>query len=89
MKLYHLVLAAVPFPFFGFAIALAWLQRDRAALLSNGLPTAGVEASIASAGIGAVISFMAALVVTAAIAVFLKKFGDGEADDTPEFGLAA
>jgi hypothetical protein len=89
MKIYSLIVAAAPIPFFGFIIALAWLQRDRAALLAQGLPTADIEAAIASAGIGAVVSFAAAALITAVIAVALRKFGDGEADDTPKFGLAA
>lgn len=89
MKIYHLALALVPFPFFGFVLALASLQRDRAALLAHGLPTAGVEASIASAGMGAVISFTLAALVVAAIAVFRGGFGDSGTDDAPAYGLAA
>jgi hypothetical protein len=88
MKIYHVLLAALPLPFLGFVLALISLQHDRAVLLIKHLPTAEVEASIASAGIGAVVSLMAALLLAAAIAVFLDRF-DGEADDTPEYGLAA
>lgn len=89
MKIYHALLAASPFPFFGFVIALISLQHDRAALLAKHLPTTAVEASIASAGIGAVISFMAAVLIAAVIAVSLGRFDDRGTDDTPEFGLAA
>jgi hypothetical protein len=87
MKIYEVILPP-RLPFFGFVAALLWLQRDRAALLHQGLPTAGVEEAIASTSIGVAISLAAAALITAAVAFALKRFGDGP-EDTPEFGLAA
>lgn len=87
MKYIHVLAALVPLPFLGFTLALISLAHDRSVLLIKQLPTADVEASIASTGIAAVITLMATLVALA----FIGHRGgfDGEADDTPDYGLAA
>lgn len=87
MKFIHVLTALVPLPFFCLSLALISLMHDRSVLLIQHLPTAGVEAAIASTGIAAVITLMATLVALA----FIGHRGgfDGEADDTPDYGLAA
>lgn len=88
MKFIHVLLAALPLPFLGFIATLVSLLHDRSVLLIKHLPTTEVEASIVFAGIGAVVSLMVAILIAAAIAVFLGR-SDGEADEAPEYGLAA